>query len=442
MKKKLIEQFFQLSFNTLDDDICVEVDSRKIRPGMIFFALEGQKTDGHLFLQEAFDKGAVFAVVSKTKQGLPFDRLIYVDQPAKTLQELARFCTHSLGVPIVGITGSCGKTTTKEYISQLMKTTYRIGKTMGNYNSQIGLAIALLAMKGDEEYLVLEMGMSEKGNIASLTAMAPPTYAVLTNIGVNHIEQFGSKERIAEEKGAIFQAASCQVAFIEKEAATYPSIQSIKVNKQVIVAIEDHLKEGSLHIRDLVIDCKKIPLGQEQFIKNLAMAVHVALELHVPHEAILRAIDQLQTLEHRFQMIMSKRCTIIDDSYNSSLQSLELAIASLSKKVVHGRKIAVIGAFAEQGELEALHHDRMADLLAGQFDELYFIGKPAMHCALKLNQKGHKAYYYTNLCDIVNRLNDEIQFNDLLFLKGANQYRLWEIVDRLPAREHGVSDLA
>lgn len=435
MRKQLVEKFFDLALPQAPENILAEVNSKKIKPGMIFFALEGQKTDGHLYLKEAFDNGAFLAVVSKTKkelaQGRPF---IAVDDPLKTLQALAKFYFLFLNLPTIGVTGSCGKSTTKEYICQLLKNRYRIGKTIGNQNSQIGLALSIISFLGDEEILVLEMGMSEKGNIVKLCSIASPTHAVLTNIDVNHIEQFGSKEKIAEEKASIFHPATVKIGFIEKGATQYPAISSLKLKEKIIFAIEDYLENDCLKIGSTIIDLKKIPDGQEQFSKNLLVAVLVAKCFQITDEQILKTVEELQTLEHRFQMVTKKRCLIIDDAYNSSLKSLELACDQIAKKIVDGRKIAVIGALGEQGELEEIHHEKMATILQNRFDQIYLIGKPAVHTARCLKQQGQNVHFCESLQEIATILQDEIQFNDLLFLKGANQYRLWELVDLLPMK--------
>lgn len=435
MQKQLIEKFFDISLIDAPDFITAEVNSKKIKPGMIFFALEGQKTDGHLFLQEAFDNGALFAVVAENKPDLNFKgRLIKVKNPLEALQGLAKFHFLYLNVPTIGVTGSCGKSTTKEYICQMLKNRYRVGKTVGNQNSQIGLALSLISFQGDEDVLVLEMGMSEKGNIEKLCKIASPTHAVLTNIDVNHIEQFGSKEKIAEEKACIFHPSSVEVGFIEKGAALYPAIRALKLKETVFFSIDDCLEGDFLNIGTTSIDLKKIPEGQEQFSKNLLVAALVAKRFSITDAQILKTVEELQTLEHRFQMITKKRCLIIDDAYNSSLKSLELACLQIEKKVVVGRKIAVIGALGEQGDLEELHHEKMALILQNRFDQVYLIGKPAIHTARCLKQLGQNAHFCDSLVEIAAILQDEIQFNDLLFLKGANQYRLWELVDLLPVK--------
>jgi UDP-N-acetylmuramoyl-tripeptide--D-alanyl-D-alanine ligase len=149
----------------------------------------------------------------------------------------------------------------------------------------------------------------------------------------------------------------------------------------------------------------------------------------VTNEKIMQKIEHLKTLEHRFQMIRKKKCLIIDDSYNSSLESLSLAIETLQKKQIQGKKIAVIGALGEQGIFEEAHHQKMGEILQGKFDLIYCIGSPALTTVKYLKSQNENAIHMQSIKEIAECVNQELQFNDLVFLKGANIYRLWELVD-------------
>ena len=430
MLKQLVEKFFNIQINSVCEFLEAEVDSKRVKPNSIFFALQGKKTDGHLYLDEAIENGAVLAVVDEKKeikqQKIP---CIYVQDPLETLQLLAKYHFAFIGAETIAITGSVGKSTTKEYVAQLLSSHYKVGKTRGNQNSQVGLALSLIALKGDEEKLVLEMGMSEKGNIHKLCEIASPDIAVLTSIDVNHIEQFGSKEAISEEKSSIFTPQTIQFSYIEENAYSYEAVKRKCHSEKMIYSLKEHIQNGRFKVLDFEIDLELLNIKEEHFLKNLIPAVAIARKLHVPNEKILEKIIDLQTLEHRFQLITKKRCLIIDDAYNSSLESLNCAISTISQRQIQGKKIAVIGALGEQGDLEELHHQKMAEILEGHFDQIYCTGTPAQTTVRFLKKKGQNAFYFDSLKDIAESLNQELQFNDLLFLKGANSYRLWELVD-------------
>ena len=205
MKKWLIEKFFGLSLNTDLDQLQACVNSKEVEKGAIFFAITGKKTDGHRYLQEVRDRGASIAVIHESYEGEHFGlQLIRVQNVLDTLQSLAKWHFLSIGAKTIAVTGSVGKSTTKEFIASILGTKFRVGKTIGNQNSQIGLPLSLIALKGDEEIIVLEMGMTDPGNILDLVKIAAPDIAVLTKIDTNHIELFGSLEKIAEEKASIF----------------------------------------------------------------------------------------------------------------------------------------------------------------------------------------------------------------------------------------------
>ncbi len=430
MLKQLVEKFFNISLNTMHQQIDAEVDSKKVKSNSIFFALQGKKTDGHLFLQEAIDRGAVLLVVDEKKK-IPISKVPYIEvqNPLECLQDLAKFHFAFIQAETIAITGSSGKSTTKEYVSQLLGTQFKVGKTRGNQNSQIGLALSLVALEGDEEKLVLEMGMSEKGNIKKLCEIAAPNIAILTCIDVNHIEQFGSKEAIALEKSDIFIPPSVQFSYIEENAYAYEAVKKKCHSDKMIYSLNTHVQNEKFQVLDFEVGLEELNIKEAHFLKNLIPAVAIARKLQVPHAKILNKMKNLHTLEHRFQIIEKNRCVIIDDAYNSSLESLTCAVSAILKRDVRGKKIAVIGALAEQGDLENLHHQKLAEILEGKFDQIYCIGTPAQITVKQLKKNGCDAFYCESLKEIADQLNQSIQNQDLLFLKGANTYRLWELVD-------------
>jgi UDP-N-acetylmuramoyl-tripeptide--D-alanyl-D-alanine ligase len=430
MKKQLIEKFFQTRLVCDFDQLIAETDSKRVKPGTIFFALEGKNTDGHFYLKEAEQNGAILLVVKQQKELPPLEvPVIRVENPLEILQMLAKLHILFMQPKVIAVTGSNGKSTTKEYIAQLLDGHYRVGKTKGNRNSQVGLALSIIEFSGDEEIVVLEMGMSEKGNIEKLMQIAMPEIAVLTNIDVNHIENLGSKEAIAEEKSTIFLSDHLQRAYVEEGAYQYPIVQERVKDKAVIYSVDRCVLNGAFTVDDFSIPLTDLAIKQGHFLKNLIPAVSIAKFLEVPNEKILERINALKTLEHRFQLVTNKKCLVIDDSYNSSLESLFQAVQNIQKQQISGKKIAVIGALLEQGEHEVNHHEKIAEILEGKFEQVYCIGIPTLTTVKVLKEKGKNAAYVESIQDLADLINQDIQYNDLVFIKGANKFRLWELVD-------------
>ena len=432
MKTVIVNKFFSTNFSDGNIEISVEVDSKKVVQGTIFFALPGKKTHGFNYVEEAIQKGAILIVTSqdcpKIDTSVP---IIYTCDPLKTLQNFAKFYLQYIDPLIVAVTGSCGKSTTKEFIAQLLSCRYKVGKTIGNQNSQVGLPLSILALKGDEQVLVLEMGMSEKGNISKLIEIAPPNFCVIRNIDVNHIEFFRSKIGIAEEKSSILKSKKISKAYIEKDAYTYSSIKNKCPIETYVFSIEENIKDNFLNVKNFSIPIEIFNVHPEHFIKNLIPAIAMELDLGVSQDLILNKIKDLNTLEHRFQIFKHKDYLIVDDSYNSSLASLKYGIEETCKQKVQGKKIAVIGAILEQGELENLHHQKIAEMLYEKFERVYCIGEPAKITVKVLNELGGHAEYADTLDRLACIINLELKNDDLVFLKGSNRFRLWELIDKL-----------
>ncbi len=429
MKKWLIEKFFGLSLNTDLDQLQACVNSKEVEKGAIFFAITGKKTDGHRYLQEVRDRGASIAVIHESYEGEHFGlQLIRVQNVLDTLQSLAKWHFLSIGAKTIAVTGSVGKSTTKEFIASILGTKFRVGKTIGNQNSQIGLPLSLIALKGDEEIIVLEMGMTDPGNILDLVKIAAPDIAVLTKIDTNHIELFGSLEKIAEEKASIFSHPKTQLALIGADCLKYKVVQSYLLEK-VIYAYQENFFGEQVKIGERLIGPFDFSHIENQWIENLYPALYLAKYFNMTDDEIRAGLLGLKSLSHRFEKVAGKRFTLIDDAYNTSLSSIQGAVNALMQYKVTGKKRAVIGAFVGQGVLEEQVHTELGELTAQFFDEIYCIGSPSKVTVEIFKKKGKPAYFFDSLDQIALFLNDKIQNNDLLYLKGGNRYQLWKLVD-------------
>lgn len=370
-------------------------DSRTITPGAFFFALSG-KRDGHDFVAEAASKGAVGACVSRQINGLPGSfGLIKVADTLKAWQKLASRVLEKSRIKIIGITGSTGKTTTKEFTAALLGSRLKVIKTIGNFNNQIGLPYSILNAGEYYQAAVLEMGMSQPGEISALTEIAPPDVAVITGIAPVHLEFFNSLEEIALAKKEILDGA--------KEGATAilngddPLVRKMAENYQkgkiIYFGIHPSSQVRAKNIRHLGLEGISFELlyGQEKaeikvaflhegLIHNLLAACAVCLALKLKLEDIRPVIPELKPLEHRGQIIRLKNeITLFDDSYNSNPVALEKALKSLTR-VKAQRKIAVLGDMLELGPAEVEFHQEAGRQVAETgWDYLLTVGEKARH---------------------------------------------------------------
>ncbi len=372
-------------------------DSRTITPGAFFFALSGKK-DGHEFINEVANKGGVGACVSRDIKGLPESfGLIKVEDTLKALQTLASRLLDRTNLKVVGITGSTGKTTTKEFTAALLSTRYNVLKTIGNYNNQIGLPYSILAAEDFHQVAVLEMGMSQPGEIRALTEIASPHMAVITGIAPVHLEFFKNLEDIAWAKKEILDGAregatailNGDDPLVKKIAADYKKGEIIYfgLNPSCPVRAENvrHLGLEGMSF-NLIYGPEraevKAPFLHEGFLYNFLAASAVGLALNIKLKDIVPVISRLAPAEHRGQIIRLKNKIILyDDSYNSNPVALKKALQSLSR-VEAERKIAVLGDMLELGPSEIeFHVEAGQQVSATGWDYLVTVGERAKHMA-------------------------------------------------------------
>lgn len=330
----------------------VTTDSRNIPAGSMFFALRGASFDGNDFAADAIDKGASFAVVDSDEPARRrpdlAGRLIRTDNVLGTLQALARHHRRTLGIPIAGIVGSNGKTTTKELVSRVLAEKFEIYATHGNLNNHIGVPLTLLAMTHDTEFGVVEMGASACGEIALLASIAEPNYGVITNIGRSHLEGFGGPEGVRRGKGELFDflAANGGTAFVPREDATLVEMAGERPN----MAVEYYSRS--------IADGIESHLEGEYNRANIAVAVEIGTYFGVAPERIANAIGSYIPDNNRSQRIESGRNTVISDCYNANPSSMAAAIENMRKETAH-RKMLILGDMLELGEWSRDEHRRI-----------------------------------------------------------------------------------
>jgi len=425
------------------------IDSRTIIPGGLFFAIIAER-DGHDYVAAAAARGAAGAVVSHDIPGAdPSFVLFKVKDTVAALQDLARIVLAARTVKVVGITGSVGKTTTKEFVATLLAPSFRVLKSEANLNNHLGLALSILRIEDDDEVAVLEMGMSALGEIRTLTKIAPPDIAVITNVAPVHLAFLGTMEAIATAKGEILEGLkSGGTAVLNSDdgwgrtlakRAPGPVIFFGNGDDAEIRASEfiplgfDGLQfrlfyDGSDHILQM-------PFLAEMHVQNFLAALGAARALGLPWDRLEPAMAGLAPVAKRGMIIrLTDGITIIDDSYNSSPQALEAALRGYGRLPAK-RHVAVLGDMLELGHEASTFHET-AGRRAAQlgWDIVAIVGPLGRRIAEGARAEGlaaNRILEFATSAEAADALPEFIAPNDLILIKGSRGVRMERIVDRL-----------
>ena len=407
-----IAKFF--GYHSSRDDVIAHVafDSRKVQAGSLFFALTGETVDGHKFLQEVAEKGAIAAIVSSDYAGSDFGmELIHVPDVKWALQELAREVFKEKTPLVIGVTGTVGKTTAKEFLATVLSEKFRVAKNPGSMNSQVGLPLTILNWEGEDEILVLEMGMSEKGEISRLIEIAPPELGVLTKLSLVHSAFFDDIDGIAEAKCEIFRSKKMKHAFLNSDTKGFEAVQKIETSKTWFEKCD-----------------LKAPFDEPQLLENLGAVVSVARHLGMTEEEILRGTQKLKPFDHRGEKIEKKGVLFIDDSYNASPVASKAAFKSMPE----GKKrIALFGAMKELGAFEEVSHREVAECAFPVIDKLLCIGKECKPMVEVFQKGGKSAELFEKKEEAAVRLKEVMEEGDVVLIKGSNSFKLWTILENI-----------
>lgn len=410
----------------------VAFDSREVRTGDLFFALRGAKTDGHLFLAEAAARGAIAAVVEEGDFGCIAPLLVVrVDNTLAALQEMAVEAVKKAQPRVVAVTGSYGKTTTKDFIYQLLHPKIPVWSTPGNQNSQIGLPAAILNREGQASVWVLEMGMNQPGEIERLVQLAPPEVAVLTQVGLVHVAPFGSLEAIAREKSQIFSHPRTKKGFVAAEisqeliwsAGVCPKT-SFAVGKQADYQLRE-APNGAWIVEEYgnKVELPSFSLPGRHNLHNLLGAISVARYFGIPWESIQQTIPHLKLPKKRLEWVEKDGVHFLNDSYNGTMQAMKEAILTLKEQRAKtggaGRLVAALGSMKELGTFCAAAHKEMACFAKEHLDQIFWLGEDwGLQDLLFLDKSKLKEALFSTLCP-----------GDWVLVKGARSDALWELVE-------------
>lgn len=424
--------------NPIVEGICV--DSRLAKPGDLFFALPGEKVDGHSYISQAASLGAIAAVVEK-KYPLHHGTfpLIYVDDTLKALQMMAKNVLKQRNAKIVAITGSVGKTTTKDFTAALLKPYFRIASSPGNSNSQIGLPLTIMNhTNGDEQVLILEMGMTHPGQISELIKIAPPDIAIITTIALVHACNFESLEEIAAAKSEIFSHPKTKLGIVDKEFAEisrkgdFPKCTfSVTDNNADFFLYEEH---GFLHINENqknVITLPLLPVVGSHNKHNFLAATAAARALGIDWNSIRSSMASLCLPECRLEIIKKHGATFVNDSYNASEKSLKAALSSLPPTLPGGKTIAVIGEMLELGKFSEKCHREVGEFSLNYVDVMFCLGKECWPIYDIWRSKGKPVEWKLSRSDVLESLRKQLNPGDVILLKGSRTNQLWKILEEI-----------
>ena len=405
----------------------VAMDSRKVTEGSLFFAIN----NGNSYVKDVLDKGVSLVIADNTD--IQDERVVKVLDTVATMQDLATKYRKKLDIQVVGITGSNGKTTTKDIVYSLLSAKAKTLKTEGNYNNHIGLPYTLLNVTDEEKFVVLEMGMSSLGEIRRLGEISSPDYAIITNIGDSHIEFLKTRDNVFKAKTELLEFVNKENTFVcgDDEYLAKLDVNRIGFNDNNTHKIESY--EFSDKGSKFVLDGKeyKISLLGKHNISNTAIAIELAKKIGLTDEEIQSGLKEIKISNMRFQEIKIGEDIYINDAYNASPTSMKAAIDTLNEIYNDKYKIAILGDMLELGENEVDYHiDVLNYLLDKKIKLIYLYGermKKAYDIFMKTKSEEYRFWYYPNKEMIVESLKN-IRMEKVILLKASRGTALEDII--------------
>lgn len=423
----------------------VVTDSRQVTDGCLFVPIVGERVDGHDFIAKVMENGALCTLSEKDLGDTEFP-YIQIESSLLAVKELAAYYLDQLQIPVVGITGSVGKTSTKEMIAAVLSRKFRVLKTLGNFNNELGLPLTVFRLREEDEIAVLEMGISFFGEMHRLAAISRPNTCVITNIGTCHLENLKDRDGVLKAKTEVFDHLRENATVIlngdDDKLATITKVQGREpvffgVNKEFPL-FADHIESQGLKGISCRIHTPKgnfdvtIPIPGQHMVYNALAGTAVGLTYQMTLEEIKEGIESLQSLSGRFHIIDTEAYTIIDDCYNANPMSMKASLEIL--KDAKGRKVAILGDMGELGEKERELH-REVGTFAGNTkpDLLICVGKLCkdMAEAAKEANKELTVLHRDTLEEFLEILPEVLQKGDTILIKASHFMNFPKIVEKL-----------
>ncbi|WP_341221438.1 UDP-N-acetylmuramoyl-tripeptide--D-alanyl-D-alanine ligase [Polaribacter atrinae] len=413
-----IEDIYQL----YTKHFLVDTDTRTIRKNTIFFALKGDNFNGNAFAIEALNQGASYAIVDEEKYN-NHTNIILVDDVLETLQKLAKHHRRVLNIPIIGLTGSNGKTTTKELINAVLSSTYKTTATKGNLNNHIGVPLTLLSMTPKTELGIVEMGANHKKEIAFLCTICEPDFGYITNFGKAHLEGFGGIEGVIEGKSELYTYLKehHKIAFINPQDVLQVektnNIQTIPFKKDLqFIAVNPFVK---LSYHSNIIQSNLI--GKYNYT-NIAIACTIGLHFKVSDTAIKNGIEDYTPENNRSQIIKKTDNKIILDAYNANPSSMKAALENFDE-IKEANKTVILGDMFELGNTSLEEHQNIVDVVEGlHFNNCFFVGE-------NFYQTKTKHLLFKTFEELLSHLKNNPLKHQSILIKGSRGMRLERLLD-------------
>ncbi|MBP7176808.1 MAG: UDP-N-acetylmuramoyl-tripeptide--D-alanyl-D-alanine ligase [Thermoclostridium sp.] len=424
-------------------------DSRTLDKGSLFFAIRGDKFDGHQFIHAAFEKGASIVVSEIPFQAPPDCAVIVVTDTVKALGDMARNYLNTFHIPVVGVTGSVGKTTTKDMIAQILSTQYRVHKTMGNFNNHIGLPLSVLQLTREHTATVFEMGMSGMGEIEYLSRIIRPEIGVITNIGISHIEKLGSRQNILRAKlemtkgmnqdGKLVlngddELLSGLEGLLPMPVIFYGINENISLHAFGIDSLGEAGVRFTVKLRDEDIEVQ-IGVPGIHNVSNALAAIACALELGISNENIRKGLAGYSQEKMRMNIRQLNGIKVIDDAYNAAPASIAAALSVLRELSGHHRSIAVLGDMLELGAYARDAHRQVGELVSQYgIHRLVAIGELALgyiEGAVNAGMKAENTRHFSTGDTSVEYLKNYLQPDDVILFKGSRGMSLDKVIEAL-----------
>lgn len=409
----------------------VSTDSRNIQPGALFFALKGERFDGNKFAERALSEGAAIAIVDDPALK-KIDRCLYVDDVLSSLQDLAMFYRSRMKARVIAITGSNGKTTTKELIHAVMNQKYSCSATAGNLNNHIGVPLTLLAIRDDDDFAIVEMGANHAGEIARLCRIADPDFGIITNVGKAHLEGFGSFQGVIDAKSELYRYLQSTggpvfvngrndilVGASQNNACLFYGNQDNEVFGEVTQSSPALSIRCSIRKRELPMNTQLVGAYN---LENILAAVAIGDHFGVGADQIRMAVESYAPENNRSQVMKTWKNTLILDAYNANPSSMEAAIVNFAGGD-YDNKVVVLGEMLELGIESEKEHDRLIQLVKKQrFPKVYLVGKNFSD----LDYEGLE--YFESTVDLMEHFQKYAPKGHTILIKGSRGNRLEEVV--------------
>ena len=436
-KSEILSQIIKkITGETLTTPITgITTDSRDCKSGDLYIALLGNRSDGHDFLYQVDNINAAAALVSKenTTEKLKLKQ-ICVQDTNKVLGMIANKWRKNYDIPVIAITGSNGKTSTKELLYHILKEKYNVHATEGNYNTSIGLPLSLLGLNKSHDISIIEMGANQPGDIKYLCEIAEPTHGLITNISSAHLEGFQTIENIVDTKGSLFKYLRNGISFINYADERIKSINNIGqkitygLNANCDFPADIHREnDGSI---TLTIDAQEIKTKSKNlsFAKNIIAVSAVSITLGIEWKLLQEKILTFKPPKGRCKVITYNSITIIDDTYNANLESCIAAIDYLNAFSGSGRKILVLGDMLELGTASTSQHEKLGSKCsAANLDAVFTIGKRTLSTQSTIHGVPINLHY-NNSGDLISSLKSQLQDNDKILFKGSRGMKMEKII--------------